>query len=177
MTEPAATATAVALPQPDCERWQLLRAGLENIWEYDSQRFAFHRGHLMLRGRNESGKSKVLEVLLPFLLDGSLAPSRLDPFGSTSRQMRWNLINEDTPQQVQVSVGFVWLEFGRRIDGEDEFCTLGARLRAKRSDAAVEVDFFITGLRPDLDLHTLDTGRRPLSRKALEAAQIGRAHV
>jgi len=38
----------------------------------------------LLRGQNESGKTKALEVLLPFLLDASLQPQRLDPFGSTA---------------------------------------------------------------------------------------------
>src|SRR5204862_7775121 len=75
--------------RPEKSRWTLLRAGLQNIWEYDSQVFVCHKGRLLLRGRNESGKTKALEVLFPFLLDGEFSLHRIDPFGSSARQMRF----------------------------------------------------------------------------------------
>jgi hypothetical protein len=106
----------VRFPDPDKDRWQPLRAGIQNLWEYDDQRFVFHRGRLLLRGRNESGKTKALELVLPFLLDADLSPQRLDPFGSMSRPMRWNLLNENNPE-VKAAVGYTWLELGRRPDG------------------------------------------------------------
>ena len=65
------------------------------------------------------------------MLDADLSAQRLDPFGSTSRPMRWNLINEHN-REVQVSIGYAWLELGRRGDAGSETCTLGAGLRAKR---------------------------------------------
>ena len=65
-----------SLPEPTTSRWQLLRAGIQNVWEYDDQRFVFHRGRLLLRGQNESGKTKAMEVLLPFLFDADLQPQR-----------------------------------------------------------------------------------------------------
>src|SRR5687767_15216421 len=95
--------TPERIPSAECSRWQLLRAGIQNIWEYDDHRFVFHRGRLLLRGQNESGKTKALEVLLPFLLDASLQPQRLDPFGSNARAMRWNLLNDAKPD-VNVSI-------------------------------------------------------------------------
>lgn len=154
------------LPAPHTERWQLLRAGLQNLWEYDDQRFVFHGGRLLLRGRNESGKSKALEVLLPFLLDADLSPQRLDPFGSTSRPMYWNLINEQNPE-VTVNVGYVWLEFGRRNGEKTEFCTIGAGLRAKRGSAGVDPRYFITSKRVDLDWNPLGQDRVPVTPSRL----------
>ena len=77
-----------ALPEPTRARWTALRAGIQNVWEYDDRRFVFTRGRLLLRGHNEAGKTKALELLFPFLLDADLAPQRLDPFGSTARPMR-----------------------------------------------------------------------------------------
>lgn len=155
------------LPQPGRPRWELLRAGIQNIWEYDDQRFVFHRGRLLLRGRNEVGKSKALEVLLPFLLDADLSPQRLDPFGSTSRQMRWNLLS-DRYAHREIGLGYVWVELGRSSEAEPEYLTLGAGLKARRSDTRVESWFFITSRRVDLDLHPLDEQRRPLERRRLE---------
>jgi uncharacterized protein (TIGR02680 family) len=157
----------VDLPQPSRPRWELLRAGIQNVWEYDDQRFVFHRGRLLLRGRNEAGKSKALEVLLPFLLDGDLAPQRLDPFGSTSRQMRWNLLGERNADK-EIGLGYVWVELGRMTESGPETLTLGAGLKARRSDTKVESWFFITSRRIDDDLHPLDESRRPLDRRRLE---------
>jgi uncharacterized protein (TIGR02680 family) len=164
------------LPLPRRERWELLRAGLQNIWEYDDQRFVFHHGRLLLRGRNESGKTKALEVLLPFLLDADLSPQRLDPFGSMARPMRWNLLNESNPEQ-NTRVAYVWLELGRLGPDGPELRTVGAGLRAKRSTPAVAVWYFITGLRVDRDFNPIGPGRRPLVQSRLEEALGERGQV
>jgi uncharacterized protein (TIGR02680 family) len=164
------------LPEAEVPRWQLLRAGIQNVWEYDDHRFVFHRGRLILRGRNESGKTKALEVLLPFLLDADLSPQRLDPFGSKARQMRWNLLNEGNPDE-SVHIGYVWLEQGRLVDGSTEYCTIGAGLRAQRSGTGVDVWYFVTPLRSDRDLYLIDSSRVPLTRGRLEQALDGSGTV
>ncbi|MEU9361612.1 hypothetical protein AB0D35_26360 [Streptomyces sp. NPDC048301] len=51
-------------------RFRLHHAGIQNVWQYDEQEFAFGEGRLLLRGKNGAGKSKALEMLLPYLLDG-----------------------------------------------------------------------------------------------------------
>jgi uncharacterized protein (TIGR02680 family) len=168
-TQSGLTSPVLQFPVPSSLRWQLLRAGLQNIWEYDDQRFVFHHGRLLLRGANESGKTKAVEVLLPFLLDADLSPQRLDPFGSMSRPMRWNLINENNPD-VTVNVGYVWLEFGRCIGDSAEFLTIGAGLRAKRSTTDVDTWYFVTTQRVDVGLRLVDGGRVPLVRARLEDA-------
>src|SRR5229473_3367297 len=165
-----------ALPDPGTSRWQLLRAGIQNIWEYDDQRFVFQRGRLLLRGQNESGKTKALEVLLPFLLDADLQPQRLDPFGSTARPMRWNLLNDSNPD-VSVAIGYVWLELGRIEEGTPRFCTVGAGLRAKRSVPGVENWYFVSSQRVDVDLRLYDANRVPLTRAALGDALAGRGQL
>ena len=158
-----------SIPEPTSPRWRPLRAGIQNLWQYDDHRFVFHHGRLLLRGRNESGKSKALELLLPFLLDADLSPQRLDPFGSTSRQMRWNLLNDDNPE-VQTAVGYVWIEFGMLSEEGPKTCTIGAGLRARRSRSDVESWYFLTDQRPDEDLHLVDAARTPLSPGRLEEA-------
>ncbi|WP_017623218.1 TIGR02680 family protein [Nocardiopsis chromatogenes] len=71
-------------PRP---RHRLHRAGIHNVWHYDDQVFSFADGRLLLRGRNGAGKSKALEMLLPFLLDGDAR--RLDTTGTGRTSLRW----------------------------------------------------------------------------------------
>ena len=70
---------------PSSGRWRPRRAGIVNLYEYANQAFDFAGGRLLLRGHNTSGKTKALELLLPFCLDGDISPSKLDPFGSIQR--------------------------------------------------------------------------------------------
>ena len=81
-----------ALPEPTRERWQPLRLGLVELFHYDSEEFWFRDGHLLLRGNNGTGKSKVLSLTLPFLLDAQLKPSRIEPDGDNAKKMAWNLL-------------------------------------------------------------------------------------
>lgn len=163
---------ATPIPEAITSRWQPLRAGLQNIWQYDhTTRFVFHHGRLLLRGRNGAGKTKVIEVLLPFLLEGRLEPSRLDPFGTRSRRMHYNLLHPDN-RNLTASVGYVWLEFGR-VDEDvgPRYVTIGAGLKARRTSDAVESWFFVAhDRRVDVDLDLLDDDRRPLGRTWLAEA-------
>ena len=80
------------LPAPCSDRWKPLRAGLVDMFYYDAEEFWFHDGRLLLRGNNGTGKSKVLALTLPFLLDGELAPHRVEPDGDRQKKMEWNLL-------------------------------------------------------------------------------------
>src|SRR5437763_10336958 len=60
----------VLLPTALRTRWQPMRGGLLNIYRYDYQEFRYEDGRLLLRGNNGTGKSRVLALQLPFLLDG-----------------------------------------------------------------------------------------------------------
>src|SRR5699024_3753841 len=85
------------LPSPDKPiaektRWQPLRLGLVELYHYDVEEFWFDDGHRMLRGNNGTGKSKVLSLTLPFLLDASLSPARVEPDADPKKRMSWNLL-------------------------------------------------------------------------------------
>ena len=96
-------------------RWQPLRVGLVDLFYYDDEEFRFHDGRLLLRGNNGTGKSKVLALTLPFLLDGDLAPHRVEPDGDPNKRMEWNLLlGGEHPHPERL--GYTWLEFGRRDD-------------------------------------------------------------
>ncbi|WP_160049962.1 TIGR02680 family protein [Nocardiopsis sp. FR4] len=85
-------AEPAAAPSRDVPRYRLERAGIRNVWQYDDHVLDFAEGRLLLRGRNGAGKSKALEMLLPFLLDGDVR--RLDTTGTNRTSLRW-LMAED----------------------------------------------------------------------------------
>ncbi|WP_395709663.1 TIGR02680 family protein [Reyranella sp.] len=129
-----------ALPTPTRERWQPLRLGLVELFHYDSEEFWFRDGHLLLRGNNGTGKSKVLSLTLPFLLDAQLKPSRIEPDGDSGKRMAWNLLMNSYPRRM----GYAWIEFGRRAaDGTARYLSLGAGLSATASRPQVDSWFFI----------------------------------
>ena len=129
-----------ALPEPLRERWQPLRLGLVELFHYDSEEFWFRDGHLLLRGNNGTGKSKVLSLTLPFLFDANLRPSRIEPDGDNGKKMAWNLLMSG----YQRRIGYTWIEFGRRMaDGTHRYLTLGAGLSAATGKTQVESWFFI----------------------------------
>jgi uncharacterized protein (TIGR02680 family) len=155
------------LPEPSCERWKPLRAGLVDMFYYDAEEFWFHDGRLLLRGNNGTGKSKVLALTLPFLLDGELAPHRVEPDGDRQKRMEWNLLlggKHPHPERL----GYSWLEFGRRDPGgTTEFRTLGCGLKAAADRGIARHWFFVTTQRVGEHLRLLPDSRVPLTREKL----------
>lgn len=155
------------LPAPCSERWKPLRVGLVDMFYYDAEEFWFHDGRLLLRGNNGTGKSKVLALTLPFLLDGELTPHRVEPDGDRQKKMEWNLLlggKHPHPERL----GYTWLEFGRRAaDGTTEFRTIGCGLKAVAGRGIARHWFFVTTRRVGGDLHLLPSSRVPLTREKL----------
>ena len=169
-----------ALPEPQRQRWQPLRLGLVELFHYDSEEFWFRDGHLLLRGNNGTGKSKVLSLTLPFLFDAQLRPSRIEPDGDAGKKMAWNLLMNSYPRRV----GYTWIEFGRVAeDGMPRYLTLGAGLSAVAARAQVDSWFFMlemrdgSGPRIGRDLWLTNDQRIVLSRERLREAIEGRGQV
>lgn len=159
-------------PNRNQQRWRPTRAGIVNIWRYYGETFEFHRGRLLLRGPNGTGKSKALELLLPYLFDASLRPHRLSTFGSGDRTMHWNLMGEGNTGSTRV--GYVWLEFGRIVDGEPAWFGCGARLQATANTKNVTSTYFTTARRIGLPggVRLVNDAGRPLIKNDL-VAEIG----
>ncbi|GAA3764118.1 uncharacterized protein (TIGR02680 family) [Spinactinospora alkalitolerans] len=172
--------TADASPEPARpSRYRLNRAGVHNVWQYDDHVFQFADGRLLLRGRNGAGKSKALEMLLPFLLDGD--SRRLDTTGTSRTSLRWLMLegrsapeadggadegDETAPDTV---LGYLWVEFtGRGDGGEQRWRTLGAAITASVSAAEARSVLFVTERRVGTDLDLVTDGR-PLSIERLRA--------
>ncbi|WP_194893227.1 TIGR02680 family protein [Catenulispora pinisilvae] len=167
MTTPTAL-PAPALPLPGRDRWQPLRAGLIDVFYYDAEEFRFHDGRLLLRGNNGTGKSKVLALTLPFLLDGELVPARVEPDGDRAKRMEWNLLLGDKHPHDE-RLGYTWLEFGRiGDDGVAHYRTIGCALKAVRGRGIADHWFFVTDQRIGPDLPLRNEHRVSYSRKTLE---------
>ncbi|HCH7770174.1 TPA: TIGR02680 family protein [Pseudomonas aeruginosa] len=175
------TSPRPALPEPLRARWQPLRLGLVELFHYDSEEFWFHDGHLLLRGNNGTGKSKVLSLTLPLLLDAQLRSSRVEPDGDSGKKMAWNLLVGSYPRRI----GYSWIEFGRRErDGRPRYLTLGVGLSAVDGRAQVDSWFFIvegdgTTLDPRIgeDLWLTTAERQVLTRERLRDALGGRGQL
>ncbi|MFD6095273.1 SbcC/MukB-like Walker B domain-containing protein [Nocardiopsis flavescens] len=149
------------------DRFKPTRAGVINLWDYRDEEFTFADGRLVLRGHNGSGKTKALEVLFPFILDGHTDPRRLDPFSGQNRTMKSNLLY----QGQDAEYGFVWTEFARPGEGpRPETVTLVIGLRAQQHRDGVATSFFVTDKRLGVDFGLLATDNRPLTERQLKAA-------
>lgn len=168
---------ASGLPIPASERWKPLRAGLVDMFYYDVEEFWFHDGRLLLRGNNGTGKSKVLALTLPFLLDGELSPHRVEPDGDRQKRMEWNLLlggRHPHPERL----GYAWMEFGRRAaDGTAEFRTIGCGLKAVAGRGIVRHWFFVTPQRVGAGLGLISATGVALTREKLRDALDGHGIV
>ncbi|MFI5955657.1 TIGR02680 family protein [Cryptosporangium sp. NPDC051539] len=140
-------------------RFMPTRAGIVNLWDYRDEEFLFVDGWLVLRGPNGSGKTKALEVLFPFVLDGRIEPRRLNPFAGEDRTMKSNLLYRGQ----ESAHAYVWMEFG---DGTS-FVTIGIGLRAHRHNDRVTRWHFVVDGRVGVDFSLLDADDRPVLRKEL----------
>ena len=153
------------------DRFRPARAGVINVWDYVDEEWAFADGRLALRGHNGSGKTKALEVLFPFVLDGVADSRRLDPFSGENRTMKSNLLYRGQESEY----GYAWMEFARAngvaADGRAgaETVTLIIGMRAHRNTDGVRSSFYVTGRRLGVDFGLLSADSRPLTERQLRA--------
>ncbi|MCC6557732.1 MAG: TIGR02680 family protein [Polyangiaceae bacterium] len=163
----------MTLPSPVRARWQPLRSGLVNLYRYDREELHFEEGRLLLRGNNGSGKSRILALQLPFLLDGEVHPHRIEPDADPAKRIEWNLLMSRHEERR----GYTWIEFGRRDDdGAEHYVTLGCGLHAAAGRGLVQKWFFVTRRRIGRDVF-LESGGAAISRERLEAELGGEGEV
>lgn len=165
---------APSLLAPDGERFRPLRCGLVNLYRYDYQEFIFEQGRLLLRGNNGTGKSRVLALTLPFLLDGDVGADRLEPDGDSAKRIEWNLLLGGKHSD---RTGYAFIEFGRRDDSGEQFVTLGCGLHAVTGSGLAGKWFFLTKQRVGQDLFLVARGGYPLGRERLSEAIGGQGQV
>ena len=130
---PAATRT---------ERWQPLRAGVVNLWEYDAAEIWYADGRLQLQGANESGKSTLMTLTTLLLLAGDISSHNIDTLGPSEKRFRYYveptghaLDRRDATQPK--NRGWAWLEFG---SGEEYF-TLLLFAESRRADGGLKIQW------------------------------------
>jgi uncharacterized protein (TIGR02680 family) len=145
-------------------RFRLCRSGILNVWQYDEQIFTFAGGRLLLRGANGAGKSKTLEMLLPFVLDGDKL--RMTASGRHHTSLLWLM----TDGYAGASrTGYLWVEFTRQDeDGQTITVTCGVGIRASDSARQATAWFFTSPRQVGRDL-LLEDESGPLSMQRLRA--------
>lgn len=144
----------------DPHRYRLARAGVLNVWQYDDQVFELADGRMLLRGANGAGKSKTLEMLLPFVLDGD--KRRLSASGGQHHTSLLWLMLESGSFGAPSRIGYVWVEFARTdAAGRREVLTCGVGIRASES-AKSAITWYFTSPRAVGDGLELADGSGPL---------------
>ncbi len=170
MTATIESATPVTAVR-STERFRLHRAGVLNVWQYDEQTFTFADGRLLLRGANGAGKSKTLEMLLPFALDGDKA--RITASAKHHTSLLWLMTDG---LEGGNRVGYVWVEFLRMTAaGVQETYTCGVGIRASSSARTATAWHFVTDQRIGADF-SLEDAAGPLSMPRLKEV-LGVEHV
>ncbi|MFO7173685.1 MAG: hypothetical protein DIU70_012095, partial [Bacillota bacterium] len=117
--------------------WHPVRLIFRDFWHWRDYELGFAHGRLALTGQNRGGKSSILGLVIPALLDGDTSPSRLDPSQSRDRHIHWYLLGHEhlDPDQPGVfakraRTGYIALEFRHGETGR--YLTIGMGFSAAR---------------------------------------------
>ncbi|WP_423464311.1 SbcC/MukB-like Walker B domain-containing protein [Promicromonospora sp. MS192] len=131
------------LPEPGRRRWQQLRAGVVNMWEFDVAEYWSADGRAQFIGKNEQGKSTMMAMTSLTMLTGDLSPRYVDTFGNSKRSFRYYLIPTDDPKDrrpvtQQLNRGWTWVEYGRLTDTGPEYFTTLLFVQGRRTAQQVD---------------------------------------
>ncbi|WP_305783674.1 SbcC/MukB-like Walker B domain-containing protein [Symbioplanes lichenis] len=125
------------LPAPTRERWQILRAGVVNLWEFDAAEYWFADGRAQFVGANQSGKSTLMALTTLIMLAGGLDRQYVDTFGQSDKSFRYYVEPTDDARDRRetgagTNRGWAWVEYGRLGPRGPEFYTTLLYAQAKR---------------------------------------------
>lgn len=168
------------------EGWRPERLILRDWWHWRDQELGFAHGRLALTGQNAGGKSSLLALTLPMLLDGRTDPVRLDPAQSRDRFLHYYLLGADDAElgnpeafRYEARTGYIALEFYHLR--EERFLTIGMGVSASRTSPRRIADWWgfllLKGQRigRDFDVRGTDgtcLGRREFIRQVGEGGIV-----
>ncbi|MGW6021206.1 TIGR02680 family protein [Streptomyces sp. NPDC055099] len=132
-------AVSGGLPEPTrTDRWQQLRAGVVNMWEFEVAEFWASDGRAQLMGRNETGKSTLMTLTTLIMLAGNTGPHLIDTLGDGKKRFRYYVEPTDSDKDRRdasksVSRGWIWVEYGRTTPAGPEYVTALLYTEAKRA--------------------------------------------
>jgi len=126
-----------ALPAPTLARWQVLRSGVVNLWEFDVAEYWFAGGRAQFVGQNQCGKSTLMALTTLIMLAGDLDRKLVDTFGQQHKSFRYYVepTTDDKDRRDtgdSTSRGWAWVEYGRLVDGHPDFFTALLYTQARR---------------------------------------------
>ncbi len=176
--------TAPAMPEPSRgDRWQLLRAGVVNLWEFDVAEYWLADGRAQFVGQNQSGKSTLMALTSLILLAGDLDRQLVDTFGQEHKAFRYYVEPTGDPQDRResgpaTSRGWAWLEFARRGDDGPRYFTCLLFAQARRGATDLDRTWAVCDgrarVRAGLDLHQAAAVRPPSQLAAVPGFRMAR---
>ncbi|MGX1909278.1 TIGR02680 family protein [Streptomyces phaeochromogenes] len=133
------SALSGGLPEPTrTDRWQQLRAGVVNMWEFEVAEFWASEGRAQLMGRNETGKSTLMTLTTLIMLAGNTGPHLIDTLGDSKKRFRYYVEPTDSDKDRRdasksASRGWIWVEYGRMTATGPEYVTALLYVEAKRA--------------------------------------------
>ena len=176
--------TAPAMPEPSRgDRWQLLRAGVVNLWEFDVAEYWLADGRAQFVGQNQSGKSTLMALTSLILLAGDLDRQLVDTFGQEHKAFRYYVEPTGDPQDRResgpaTSRGWAWLEFARRGDDGPRYFTCLLFAQARRGATDLDRTWAVCDgqarVRAGLDLYQAAAVRPPAQLAAVPGFRMAR---
>ncbi|MGD8214419.1 SbcC/MukB-like Walker B domain-containing protein [Aestuariimicrobium sp. Y1814] len=167
-------ASTGGLPQPGRERWQPLRAGVVNLWEFEAAEYWYAGGWAQLMGRNETGKSSLmaLTTLIPWLADTS--SDKIDTLGRSGKQFSYYVRPTGTDGDRRDASGshfhgWLWVEYGRVTDDGPQFFTTLLYASARGATPRVNLEWCTAEGSRVREALRLAIGREILSPKNIDA--------
>lgn len=117
--------------------WVPERLIYRDWWHWRDAEIGFAHGRLALTGQNAGGKSSLLALAIPTLLDGDTTSIRLDPAQSRDRHLAWYLLGDDDvdpgrPEAFRYEARTGYLAFEFRDIGSGAYVTIGMGVSASR---------------------------------------------
>ncbi|WP_028707411.1 SbcC/MukB-like Walker B domain-containing protein [Propionicicella superfundia] len=161
-------------PTPTRKRWQPLRAGVVNLWEFEVAEYWYADGWAQLMGRNETGKSSLmaLTTLIPWL--GDTSSTNIDTLGRSGKQFAYYVrpIGTDGDRRdasASFFHGWLWVEYGRVTDTGPRFFTTLLYSSARTGSQKVALEWCTCESSRVREALRLTAGRDVLPPKAIEA--------